>query len=632
LAERKWASLMNSELPRSADALLAERERLEEELQSCEDWLELLHLKSRKDREGASAVNSARLEMVLLDSLAENPTFVRYKAVCVALERLIRGLPSAPAARAKPKVEEVQPPPPAVIEDLTQIRGIGASMARRLNDAGVTTFAQIAEWRAADIRNFSAELGLAKQIYTQNWIEQAAVLANASNAPAASAKPIADAASRSVQPPQATGQQFVQPVVVAKVAVPPPAAVPQPQVELQPRKAVVEPARVEAGRVETAPVRPAVFAAPPAVSAPPKDVHLAAVSQPVNASAPQPLPAAPTPQKSESLPAAPPPKPLAPPQYGKAPELPVLDARLAETKTVEAKPGDITSIEAKGADVKTPDPVVAAAGKAQLATASAAPDVKTIAPAVPALPQPAVETAATAPPQPLLIPPRPFVVTRASVAALPREAVPAPTVAPPPRAPEPAVSIKPASTVAPPLPPRPVAAPPPQPSSAAPSMTITEAIAYAAEVARQGQRPDAARPATASSALKPAPDAAARPPLNGKSAAPMAASSAASAPAREAVRAAALPPPLPPGFVPPDDSLPVAADLGGARNARNDAGGQRLSFEEATVEIVRRSAPPPASQLPKPAVIAATQDAGKSEPPRATTPMGRFLKALTGNN
>ncbi|MEQ1670389.1 MAG: hypothetical protein ABL893_05990 [Hyphomicrobium sp.] len=85
---------MKSELPLSADALLAERARLEEQLQSSEDWCELLRLKSRKDRgEGMSAVNAARLEMVLIDALAEDPVFVRYKAVCVALERLIRGLP-----------------------------------------------------------------------------------------------------------------------------------------------------------------------------------------------------------------------------------------------------------------------------------------------------------------------------------------------------------------------------------------------------------------------------------------------------------------------------------------------------------------------------------------------------------
>jgi hypothetical protein len=97
---------MNSELPVSADALLAERARLEEELQASEDWCELLRLKSRKDRgEGMGAVNAARLEMVLIDALSDDPNFVRYKAVCVALERLIRGLPPLPPARPKAKAE-----------------------------------------------------------------------------------------------------------------------------------------------------------------------------------------------------------------------------------------------------------------------------------------------------------------------------------------------------------------------------------------------------------------------------------------------------------------------------------------------------------------------------------------------
>ena len=123
---------MNSELPVSADALLAERARLEEVLQSSEDWCELLRLKSRKDRgEGMSAVNAARLEMVLIDALAEDPNFIRYKAVCVALERLIRGLPPLPPKGEKPPVEK---------DDLTEIEGITASMQRRLNALDVTTF------------------------------------------------------------------------------------------------------------------------------------------------------------------------------------------------------------------------------------------------------------------------------------------------------------------------------------------------------------------------------------------------------------------------------------------------------------------------------------------------------------
>lgn len=159
---------MKSDLPLSADALLAERTRLEEELQASEDWCELLRLKSRKARgEPMSAVNTARLEMVLIDALSEDPTFIRYKAVCVALERLIRGLPPVPP----PKAEEPRPD-----DDLTLIRGITPSMARRLGALDITSFEQIANWSRDDIRYVSSELDIGRQIVDQRWVAQAAKL------------------------------------------------------------------------------------------------------------------------------------------------------------------------------------------------------------------------------------------------------------------------------------------------------------------------------------------------------------------------------------------------------------------------------------------------------------------------
>ena len=591
---------MNSELPRSADALLAERERLEQELQSCEDWLELLHLKSRKDRgEGMSAVNSARLEMVLLDSLAENPDFVRYKAVCVALERLIRGSPSSPPApRPAPKAEIVRPP--AVIDDLTQIRGIGASMARRLNDAGVTTFAQIAEWRAADIRNFSTELGLAKQIYTQNWIEQAAVLANSTGDTAAPVKPpVADPAPRAVQPPpQPASQQFVQPVAVAKVPVQqnPVAQPPQSQ------KTVADPAPVE-----QAAVRPAAAAPIPTLvpTVPDVKVEKPVLPTPVAAvqAAATPVPAVP-PVAAPAIVAAPKPEPIKlEPVASEPPAKPV--APVVIVQAVEPSPPEI----------KPPQQLPPVALRPPLPAASSPPLVTP-------LPIRAAETTAVPAPASLPIPPRPLVVTRASVGSVMRDATSAPFVPPPPRANDAATIAKPVPSLAPALPQRPALPPQAQPA-AAPQMTISEAIAYAAEVARQGQRPSVQRvesqrpePAPASKAVA---NAGPGPALNGKAAA------SPPPPIREAARMAAEPPPLPAGFVPPDDqtSGPRAGD-------RDDFGGQRLNVEEATVEIVRRG--PPAPQIPKPAVIFAVQDAPKADQPRSPTPMGRFLKALTGNS
>lgn len=69
----------------------------------------------------------------------------------------------------------------AASDDFTRIRGIDGTTARRLASAGVTRFAAIAIWNRTDIDRLSAELGLGRRIFQENWIAQAALLAPASD-------------------------------------------------------------------------------------------------------------------------------------------------------------------------------------------------------------------------------------------------------------------------------------------------------------------------------------------------------------------------------------------------------------------------------------------------------------------
>ena len=66
--------------------------------------------------------------------------------------------------------EEVVP-----ADDLTMISGIGPAFARRLNEAGITTYAQLAELTADEVRQ-RAELS-AWQGDPEEWIAQAKSLA-----------------------------------------------------------------------------------------------------------------------------------------------------------------------------------------------------------------------------------------------------------------------------------------------------------------------------------------------------------------------------------------------------------------------------------------------------------------------
>lgn len=636
---------MNSELPVSADALLAERARLEDVLQSSEDWCELLRLKSRKDRgEGISAVNAARLEMVLIDALAEDEDFIRYKAVCVALERLIRGLPPLPPKGEKPPVEK---------DDLTEIEGITASMQRRLNALDVMNFMQIAEWSPADVKSISADLGIGRQIYEQDWIGQAEELATRSDAPPPPppapkyVAPQRQVAAPTPPPPRPveTRQPSVEkpapqivrepprPVVEAKPEVKP--------VELKPEPVAAKPAPHIAPKIETkaedfarpdsANARPAepVAAKPEPKSEPknetpsqtastksdPKDQSAASAAAPASA--------------SSSTPLADPPRPLKPETY----RGPVVEAE------AKANANDALNNEPARLLPMPPSPL-----RVQAPAGSSAQPNKTASPAV-------------APVQ-LGTPPKPFVITRASLPPLPKADVPpAPPVAhrqpEPPRMP--AASATSAPTAKPDSGPFAALAAlktaPATPASSTPSMSIAEAIAYAAEVARQSPTKTPASPPSAASGapangavqasnappqqkLEPA-----RPPVAAQPAPPPPKPAAATPPARPTVQAApskpAVPPPLPEGFVPPpEDAEPEPTDYRSARGqslngTRDDGAAHRMYAEEATVEIVVKSAPE-LMATPR-AALAKVATESTASAPRPATPIGRFLKALTGN-
>lgn len=59
------------------------------------------------------------------------------------------------------------------IEDLTQLSGLGPTILKKLTEAGVTTFAQIASWSAEDVAVLDEKLSLKGRIDREGWIDQA---------------------------------------------------------------------------------------------------------------------------------------------------------------------------------------------------------------------------------------------------------------------------------------------------------------------------------------------------------------------------------------------------------------------------------------------------------------------------
>ncbi|WP_373352793.1 50S ribosomal protein L21 [Pseudoroseicyclus sp. CXY001] len=77
--------------------------------------------------------------------------------------------PKAEKKAAAPKADKA--------DDLTKLSGVGKVLAGKLNDAGVTTFAQIAAWTEADVAEMDEKLDFKGRIDREGWVEQAKDLA-----------------------------------------------------------------------------------------------------------------------------------------------------------------------------------------------------------------------------------------------------------------------------------------------------------------------------------------------------------------------------------------------------------------------------------------------------------------------
>lgn len=61
-------------------------------------------------------------------------------------------------------------------DDLEDIVGVGPVINRKLREMGITTFAQVAAWSAADAERIGSELDFPGRIERENWIDQARTL------------------------------------------------------------------------------------------------------------------------------------------------------------------------------------------------------------------------------------------------------------------------------------------------------------------------------------------------------------------------------------------------------------------------------------------------------------------------
>ena len=75
-----------------------------------------------------------------------------------------------------PRMGKIYRKAPKEVDDLTKLQGVGEVICRRLHDAGIYTYRQVAEWRAPQVRAISEDLNLKERIRRDGWQKQARAL------------------------------------------------------------------------------------------------------------------------------------------------------------------------------------------------------------------------------------------------------------------------------------------------------------------------------------------------------------------------------------------------------------------------------------------------------------------------
>lgn len=127
----------------------------------------VIHFVKRRRKHSSKRTKGHRQQLTLIkvtDILASGASASGVKAAI--------GAGSAPAAAAPAAASAA-----AGGDDLKVLSGVGPALEKKLNAAGVTSFAQIAAWTEADIAEFDEKLSFKGRIEREGWVEQAKELA-----------------------------------------------------------------------------------------------------------------------------------------------------------------------------------------------------------------------------------------------------------------------------------------------------------------------------------------------------------------------------------------------------------------------------------------------------------------------
>ncbi len=122
-----------------------------------------------------AAIGGAGVSVAALDAAAPKKAAPKKAKPAAKIEKA-----EAPKAEKKATPKKAAPKKAAAkseADDLTQISGVGPVIVKKLNDLGVTTFAEIAAWSKDDIAAMDEKLNFKGRIERDDWLKQAKKLA-----------------------------------------------------------------------------------------------------------------------------------------------------------------------------------------------------------------------------------------------------------------------------------------------------------------------------------------------------------------------------------------------------------------------------------------------------------------------
>jgi len=138
----------------------------------------VINFVKRRRKHSSKRTKGHRQKLTLLritDILADGGDATGVKAA-VGGSVAVAAAPAAKPAKKKaaPKAEAPAPAADAgAADNLKDLSGVGPALEKKLHEAGVTTFAQIAGWSADDITAMDEKLSFKGRIEREGWVAQA---------------------------------------------------------------------------------------------------------------------------------------------------------------------------------------------------------------------------------------------------------------------------------------------------------------------------------------------------------------------------------------------------------------------------------------------------------------------------